>query len=354
VETRRLGRTHLTVSAIGLGTEHLVDVERQTVVSVVREAIERGVNYFDVLFAVRHYRDNFGAAFEGVRERAVIAGHLGTAETDGQNRLTRDIDECEEIFDDLLRRLRTDYVDVLFVQNVDKESDFEGIMGPGGLLGLAQRFRREGKARFIGMSGHEVPVASKAVASGEIDVLMHPVNMSGDGAPGRRDLFHACKAQDVGLVGMKPFAGGELLRQKGGHPITPVQCLSYAASQPGISALVPGVKDVHELRAALRYPDATVEERDFSDALAAVAGTEEGTCVYCNHCLPCPAGINVGETLRLLATGQEIGRRATRAQYDALPVKASECTECGLCVERCPFKVDVISKLRETVELLEQ
>jgi len=353
VETRRLGRTNLTVSAIGLGTEYLVDVGRQTVVSVVREAVERGVNYFDVVYAFRHYRDNLGAAFEGVRERTLIAGHLGPAETDGQYRLTRDIDECEEVFDDLLRRLRTDYVDVLFVQNVDQERDFEQIMGPGGLLGLAQRFRREGKTRFIGLSGHEVPVASKAVASGEIDVLMHPVNMSGDAAPGRKGLFHACKAQGVGLVGMKPFAGGELLRQKSRHPITPVQCLSYALSQPGISALVPGVKDVHELRAVLRYLDATVEERGFSAALAAVTGTEEGTCVYCDHCLPCPAGINVGEALRLLATAQELGRRAASAQYYALPVKASECTECGLCVERCPFKVDVISKLREAVELLE-
>ena len=54
----KLGRTGLDVSVIGIGMEHMRGQPRETVVSVVREAIERGVTYFDVIFAMADYLDN--------------------------------------------------------------------------------------------------------------------------------------------------------------------------------------------------------------------------------------------------------------------------------------------------------
>jgi len=349
MKTRRLGRTHLDVGVIGLGTEYLVGAPRETVVSVVREAVERGVNYFDVLFSYPEYRDSLGAAFQGLRDRILIAGHIGPAETDGQYRKSRDITECEELFHDLLVRLHTDYVDVAVLQFVDEQDDYDAVMGSGGLLELARRFQREGKARFIGMSGHTVPVSQAAVESNRIDVLMHPVNMAGHIERGRADLLRSCAARDVGLVGMKPFKGGDLLRSA-----SPVQCLDYALSQPGVSTVVPGVKNATELQQALHYLDATREERDFSTVLGEVSGTEKGSCTYCNHCLPCPVGINVGETLRLLAIAQQNGTNALGAEYESLREKALECTECGTCMERCPFEVNVTLKMREVASLSQQ
>ena len=64
MEMRKLGKTGISVSAIGLGTEYLVGQSRKTVVSVAKEAVEKGVNYVDVLFAYPEYRDNLGAAFK--------------------------------------------------------------------------------------------------------------------------------------------------------------------------------------------------------------------------------------------------------------------------------------------------
>ena len=349
MKTRTLGRTGLGVGVLGLGTEYLVGAPRETVVSVVREAASRGVNYVDVLFSYPDYRCNLGAAFEGLRDQILVAGHLGAAETNGQYRKTRDIGECERIFNDLLSRLRTDYVDVAVLQFVDEKDDYAQAMGPGGLLELAQRYQRQGRARFIGMSGHKVPVALKATQSGQIDVLMHNVNMTRHGGAGVAELFSACATRQVGLVGMKPFAGGDLFR----HSATPVQCISYALSQPGVCTLVPGVKNPDELRAALAYLEASEEERDFSTLLAEVAGSEAGTCVYCNHCLPCPTGINIGGILRL-AAAQGHAPQPLLEEYRLFPVKASECTECGACAERCPFGVDVVSRMKEAAAWLER
>ena len=80
MEYRRLGRTGLDVGAVSLGTEYLIDLPREKVVSVIREAIARGINYFDLFYAQEEFRDNMGAAFKGHRDRVFLAGHLGATE----------------------------------------------------------------------------------------------------------------------------------------------------------------------------------------------------------------------------------------------------------------------------------
>lgn len=76
MKTRKLGKTGLDVGIVGLGTEYLHKRSRETVVSVVREAIERGVNYIDLVFTFPEYLDHLGAALKGQRDRVIITGHL--------------------------------------------------------------------------------------------------------------------------------------------------------------------------------------------------------------------------------------------------------------------------------------
>ncbi|MFC1715814.1 aldo/keto reductase [Candidatus Poribacteria bacterium] len=368
MECRKLGRTGVEVSMLGLGTEYLNNVPRETTVSVIREAIDRGISYIDIFFAHAAIRDDIGIALEGRRDKAVIAAHLGSAaDDDGQYYKTRDRELSEHFFLDFLTRLKMDYVDVLMLHNVDPEDEYEEAMES--LLEPAQRFQKEGKARFIGLSTHRPKVALRAIAEGIIDILMYPVNFTGDAMPGRKELLNTCVSNGIGLVAMKPYAGGKLLQkvksismehyQSGWKnmekdiptAITPVQCLSYALSQIGVSTTVPGVKDLHELGTALDFLSATDEEKDFSAIIEGFKEYHEGECVYCNHCLPCPVDIDIGRTTRLMEAAQYAISDAIRAEYDALSVKAGECLQCGDCMERCPFEVDVIANMEQAVEL---
>ena len=348
---RTLGRTGIEVSEIGLGTEFLNEKTEDTVVSVIQKAIDHGINYYDVLFSFEAYRKNMGAALRGRRDDLVIAGHVGCAETKGQYRNTRNIEECRKLFEDLLRKLDTDHVDVLILQLVDEMDDYERIIGPGGLLELAKKIRKKGQARTIGLSGHEVETARRAASSGEFDVLMFPVNMSWDGRPGRKELFQLCMREGIGLVAMKPFMGGQLLSGK--DATTPTKALSYVLRQEGVSTVVPGVKNLEELDGALAYLSAGEEEKDFTDLLPTFRQELDGSCVYCNHCLPCPAAIDIGATLRLLNSADGKATAALSDQYRLLPAAASACTECGSCMKRCPFGVDVISGMRKASGLFE-
>lgn len=264
MQYRTLGRTGLQVSAISLGTEYLINMPQETVTAVIQQAISQGVNYFDLFFAQARFRDQMGRAFSGHREQVHLAAHLGAGEKDGQYQKTRDLKESEYLFLDFLQRYRTTYADVLFVHNVDSQDDYD-LMMKGGFLDMALRFKQKGQARFIGFSGHTVSTSLQAIETGKIDVLMFPLNLAGNAVPGKKELFQACATRQVGLVAMKPFAGGKLLQtadvvslefyqlgNTGGRiekpsPITAIQCLAYILAQPGLSTVVPGCKDLEQL-----------------------------------------------------------------------------------------------------------
>jgi predicted aldo/keto reductase-like oxidoreductase len=371
MEYRKLGRTGLDVSAISVGTEHLLKQSPETVASVIAQSIDCGVNYFDVVFSFPEYLDNLANAFSGHRDRVLLTGHLGSTVKDGQYCRNRSAKASEPFFRDVLARLRTDFVDVLYLHNFNSPREWETVSRPKGQLELALRLRDQGHARFIGISGHYMEVIKLAIASGHVDVVMFPINLLGHSGPARGELLDLCALHGLGLVAMKPYGGGRLLSargtqrvagyQAGGETfkvkfptgITPAQCLSYTLAQVGVSTALVGVRSTGEVAAALSALQAAEGERDFSGLLAAFGRYVEGECVYCNHCLPCPVAIDIAEVNRLLDASVSGPTSELRAAYAALAAKASACTECGACVQRCPFGVTVISRMQAAVALFE-
>jgi predicted aldo/keto reductase-like oxidoreductase len=367
---RILGRTGLQVSEVSLGTEYLIGKPHDHIVEVIHAALDAGINYFDLFCAEPGFRDAMGAAFAGRRESIYLAAHLGAAiKEDGQYLKTRSLKICEKFFEDFLTRFATDYVDVLVLHNCDKQKDFDTMFRENGPFGLALHLKEQGKTRFLGFSGPTVETALQAVESGHIDVLMFPVNMAGNAVPGKKELLKTCQARGVGVVAMKPLGGGKLLQgprtvrvshyQMGGEvlkltkhvPITPVQCLHYTLSQVGVCAAIPGCASVEELRGVLAYEDATEAERDFSDVIADFAQYTPGECVYCNHCLPCPQAIDIGQTMRLHDLGRAGVTPALREAYDAMATAADDCIACGDCEARCPFGVQVVPAMERAAAL---
>jgi len=371
MEYRKLGRTGLDVGALSVGTEHLLRQPRETAISVIEQAIEHGVNYFDIVFSFPDYLDNLGEALAGHRDRVLLTGHLGSTVKDNQYCRNRSAKASEPFFRDVLARLHTDYVDILYLHNFNSPREWETVSRPKGQLEMALRLRAEGHARFIGLSGHFTEVLKLAIQSGHVDVVMLPINLLGHGWAGRRELLDLCVRQGIGVVAMKPYGGGRLLHargtqrvaayQSGGEAykakfpagITAAQCVSYTLAQAGVSTALVGVRDTPELTAALATQDASEAERDFGGLLAAFGRYVEGECVYCNHCLPCPVAIDIAEVNRLLDAAERGLDAGLRAAYGALAAKASACTECGACVERCPFGVAVILRIQAAAAVYE-
>lgn len=350
MEYRRLGRAGLEVGVVGLGTEHL-EQTRETMEEVVRTAVEAGVNYVDLVYddpaGAPGSWDNLAPALQAYRDRLILAAHWGWGP--GHN---GDLDDAQRCFDQVLARTGNGYADIAIIATIDTVEQWND-WGHRAAARLA-RYRQEGCIGHIGMSGHFVSTALEAVHSGLIEVLMYGINLTEHDSTELGALLRACTEHDVGVVAMKPYYGGALLNF-GGRPtsISPAQCLAYTLSRP-VAAAVPGVKNVEELRATLHYLEAGDEEKDWQAAIPLMHEGLAGHCVRCGHCLPCPVDIDVGATLLFLGFSQWEGvTDGLRAWYGTLPVTASSCIECGDCMARCPFGVDVIGHMQELISLYE-
>lgn len=380
---RKLGRTGLNVSEIGLGCEYVWFAEEERVIHLVREAVDAGVNYIDLFVGTPSTREFFGKALEGRRHKVYLAAHLGCADREGQYVKTRDPHLCKDFLNQFYEKLHTDYIDVLFLHNCDTREDLQGIMN-GWMYAYAKQLKDEGKVGFIGFSSHNTQIAMEAVQTGKIDVLMFPVNPlfnlfpqdSADALmkgrqmqqlsekekacyPTKQQLYSLCQQLDVGLVAMKPFAAGNILKNhaegqlKGILSLTPVQAVSYVLSFPQVSCLVPGFANVDELHQSLAYCTATEAERDCSQVNKVLTQNLQRRCMYCNHCQPCPKKIDIAEVTRLADMAEKELTDDLRKRYHQLPVSASACLHCGQCTKRCPFGVDASANMERAARFFE-
>lgn len=101
---------------------------------------------------------------------------------------------------------------------------------------------------------------------------------------------------------------------------------------------MPGVRNRRDLEELLGFFEATPQERDYSLISQLAPEDTEGRCVYCNHCQPCPAGLDIG----LINKYYDLARAGdilAADHYSNLGKKASDCVKCGHCDRRCPFHV---------------
>jgi len=378
MEYRRIKRVGIDIGVVGLGAEHLEYAPSyEAVRDVVDAAIEGGMNYMDLFMAAPVVRDNIGRALKGRRDKMMVQGHLGAVSYNSEPTvITRDKKTALEAFDDLLTRLGTDYIDTCALFFVDKDDDLDEMMAPGGLMEVALDLKKAGKARMIGMSSHLASVATKAVNTDTLDVLMFPVNPAFDRLDGidniddlwtpetydkrrgaghsadREGLYRACAAHGTAIVSMKTYGGGWLLKENNmsGMTLTPAQCIHYALTRPAVASALIGCFNAADVAAALSYLTATVGERDFSHIHAVDKWDMRGVCMYCNHCMPCPVSIDVAALTRALDLFPDSPDTA-RAQYAELKVKAGECTACEGCNERCPFGVDAAGNMERAAQV---
>lgn len=379
---RTLGRTGMQVSEVGLGCEHLQGLSEKEIFEVVDAAISHGINIFDIFMSEPQVRTDIGKALAGRRDQVLLQGHIGAAWKNGQYCRTRDLAECKTFFEDFLARLDTDYVDIGMLHYIDTEADLEGVFG-GPVIEYAKQLKESGVIRAIGMSSHNPSVAKKAVETGLIDVLMFSVNPAYDllpedleldsffkeetyqsnallgTNPARAALYQTCERMGCGITVMKGFAAGALLsaeRSPFGRALTPVQCIHYALTRPAVASILVGCKRPEEVSAAVAYETAGKEERDYSALLSDTPKYSlKGHCMYCNHCLPCPSGIDVAAVNRLLdlALLSDPVPDSVRDHYAQLGAKGSDCIACGSCEANCPFGVAVIQRMARAREVFE-
>ncbi len=359
MEYRKLPHGAERIGTLGVGTGGLHNAPEAEIEAVVDRAIGAGVNFFDLCAGGASVYRPFGRAMKGRREQVLFQLHFGAVYNEkGEYGWSRDRAEIARTFEWELEALQTDYADFGFLHCVDEESDLRDIL-KNGILDLVRKLKEEGRLRHLGFSSHTPAVARKLLDLGGFDMMMFSLNPAYDFERGdeygigsareRADLLRRCQAEGVGVSVMKPFHGGQLLSAETSpfkRALTREQCLRYCLDRPAVLTVVPGVRDLADLEALLGFPDCPKEAQDYSVIAQFTPADAAGSCVYCNHCQPCPAGIDIGLVNKYYDLAQA-GDRMAADHYGKLEIKAGACLACGHCDRRCPFGVRQQEKMQK-------
>ena len=346
-------------SVLGLGMGGIQESPEEEIEAVVRTAVERGINFFDLCAGGQKVYAPFGRAIAGNREKVFFQLHFGAVYNEkGEYGWSRDLKQIKDTFAWELDTLKTDYADFGFLHCVDEDSDYDDLF-QSGVVEYLKQLKAKGIIRHIGFSSHTPSVANRLLDTGLADLMMFSINPAYDLEQGdelgigsvseRAELFRRCEAEGVGISVMKPFHGGQLLDANTSPfhtAMTRYQCLQYALDRPGVLTVVPGVRNLEDLNQLTGFCGASPEEKDYSIIGQFTPAAAQGSCVYCNHCQPCPAGIDIGLVNKYYDLALA-GDRMAANHYDKLTVKAGACIGCGHCDRRCPFHVRQSSRMKE-------
>ncbi len=330
MKTMRLGGTELRVSRVGFGGIPIQRLAEEDAVRLVRRCLDLGVTFFDTAHGYTTSEERIGKAIAGRRHELVLATKTPA----------RDKKTAEEHLALSLRRLGTDYVDVWQLHNVNTQADLNRALGPDGAMEAARAALRAGTIRHIGISSHSLDLAVLAVASGDFETVQVPFNFVADEVA--TSLLPLARQHDVGVIAMKPFAGGML----GNARLALGYLLQYdVLPDPGLETIA----EAEEIAAIVA--DAKALSADDRAEIARVRGDMSPRfCHRCEYCQPCPEKIAITTVLHLRSFWKRFPpERFFGGNVAAAVAAARRCTACGTCEGRCPYQLPIRAMLRENI-----
>lgn len=267
IPKRPYGNTGVELSIIGFGGVVVMGQEQADANRVVAEAVERGINYFDVAPSYGDAEERLGPALEPYRKDVFLACKTGRRDRAG----------AEEEFQQSLRRLRTDHFDLYQLHAlVDVENDVDAAFASGGVMEMVMEAKRSGQIRFAGFSAHSVEAALTAMDRYDFDSVLFPVNF----ATFFKEDFGPTVLAKAEEKGMARLALKAMARQKWEEgdprrqtyqrcwyePLTDPReaelALRWTLSQPVTAAVAPGEEELWRMAAefAARFAPITESE----------------------------------------------------------------------------------------------
>lgn len=376
---RKLGKTGIEASIIGLGAEHLDGKNYEVVKVTIDAAMEYGMNMIDVFMPGSDIRQKIGKAIKGKRDKFIIQGHIGSTDINQQYDISRDLSLCKKYFENLLIDLDTDYIDFGMLFYIDSEESFNDVFNSD-IVRYAEKLLADGIIRGIGASSHNPVIAKKVVETGIVELLMFSINPAFDMTPAevdvigflmddfdknamlvldekRQDLYRTCDKLDISITVMKTLGGGKLLSSKHtpfSKPLTVGQCIHYALTRPAVSSVLIGCQSRKQIEEATAYLTANPADLDYTEVIRNMNKDFKGSCVYCNHCLPCPVGIDIAAVTKyadIAAVDESAVNKGVGQHYRELSAHAADCIKCGSCEVKCPFSVPVIANMERAAAI---
>lgn len=330
-----LGKTGLEVSEVGFGGIPIIRISTEEAIRVLRRAYDTGVTFYDTANAYRDSEHKIGLAFQGMRDKVVIATKT----------LKRDAKGMNEHLENSLKMLRTDYIDLYQLHQVAQEKDWEAITNPGGALEALVRAKEQGKIRNIGITSHSLPMAIKLIKTGLFSTIQFPFNFIEKDA--KDELHKAARELNLGILAMKPFAGGMIDNAR--------IAFKFLRQYPDVLP-IPGfhsVESVDEILSFYTKPnEVTVEDLSVMDKYRDELGRQ--FCRRCEYCQPCPKGVMITPAMGYRVVSMRMSQKVAAENLKQVMETVPQCVNCGVCISRCPYNLPIPEMLKKHYDLFEQ
>jgi predicted aldo/keto reductase-like oxidoreductase len=351
---RRLGRTNLDVSVVGIGAGGVDSLEP------IKRAVDKGMNYVDTATCYAGSEDTLGRAFvtyPGLRDKLVIATKWDPGGASTKDEMLASLDQS-------LRRMRTDHVEIMQVHwlgggHKSPDNGYNRLDNEE-LYRAMEDAKKAGKVRFFGATSHDgkrSAILQHAIDKG-FDMILVKMNVLDHETAGIPELLAKAKARDVGVVVMKSQpGGGRIPRGFEDRKYSIFQAnLRWVLSHPEVACVVHSSigtdANAQDLAASAVQEALSLNDREAEllEEYAAAMSPE-----YCRECAggcvdACPAGVAIPQVMHLTMYERDYGwREYARELYREMPAgrPTDACLSCNRCTAACPWGVDAASAMRE-------
>ncbi len=336
LEYRTLGKTGLKVTAVSMGVMNCSNP------AVLLRAFDLGINFYDTADCYMRGRNEemVGQTFKGKRGKIFIQTKVHV----------HDEKEMRTSIERSLRRLQTDYIDVLVWHS---HSSPEEVSDPN-LFEFMSKMKKEGKARFTGFSTHRnmADLLREAAKSSFHDVALVSYNFTHS-----KDLKEAvalAAQSGIGIVAMKTQAGGYKKSKMGG--LSPHQAaLKYVLVDQNVSAAVPGVTTIEQIEECAAVMGSSLSKKDINELKQYHSFLEGRICTQCGGCTgECPYGVFRSDLLRsvMYHDGYENDFLAKESLQIITRQDIQRCSECPSCSVVCRRGLDMKVQIQRAKEFL--
>ncbi len=360
---RTLGKTGISLPIVSMG------VMNADVPGLIKRSYEFGVRHFDTAAFYQQGRNEqmVGSMIQemGVRDKVTISTKILRANfgRPGSEATTRTYTPAEvkahflDIFAGSQKRLQMDHVDILYNHACDSEAD---INSDGALEALTQ-LKKEGKARFIGVSSHQPELALKlATKSGVYDVVLITFNYTMAHDEGLLKAIEEAAKSGIGIVAMKTQSGGMMPpnpnRARNLPPESQTAMLKWVLQHESITTAIPGYTRYEHLEQNFTVASnlaLTPQEQEFLSDKKTVA--EAQFCHQCGECRgDCPFGVDIPVLMRSHMYAVQYSNRQLAAETLASFTRGrglDACANCDTCKAGCRNSVDIAMKIQHLKRL---
>ena len=335
-------------------------------------AIKNGVNYFDTAYIYPGSEETLGTILERnhFRDQVYIADKLPYY-------LLKNTAAAEKLFQEQLRRLRTDHIDFYLMHMLFDVEVWNRLKSIGIEEWIAEK-KKTGAIRNIGFSFHGDTNTFKSLINAyDWDFCQIQYNYLDEHTQAGREGLHYAAGKNIPVVIMEPLRGGKLVnalpdgakKAFADHPVkrTPAEwAFHWLWDQPEVTCVLSGMNSQEMVMENVKTADQagigsfTQADHHMIDTVRAKINKNlKVGCTGCGYCMPCPHGVDIPTAFRCYnqsAMHKKFSSMLEYIQITSLKKNASSmnnCTKCGACEKHCPQHIEIRKELQNAKKALQ-